>query len=91
MRPWLGVFTDRSDKAQDRCARSPIAQDMCLGDSNVFKTAGETPEELTAVVLACDGVDRAVGTFQQVEEGTQPAPVEEPAAEPALVGQAGSI
>lgn len=54
-------------------------------------TTGETPEELTAVVLACDGVDRAVGTFQQVEEGTQPAPVEEPAAEPALVGQAGSI
>lgn len=57
--------------------------------TDYMATTGEVPEELTAVVTACDDLETAVRTFQHVDEGTQPKPEAERVPEPALVGQTG--
>lgn len=54
-------------------------------------TSGEMSEEMTPLVSACDELDRAIATFQEVEEGTQSEPVAESAAEPTFVEQVGSV
>jgi len=59
--------------------------------TDYMATTGEMPEELTAVVAACDDLDTAVRTFQHVDEGTRPQAEPKPVAEPVLVGQTGGV
>lgn len=52
--------------------------------------SGDTPDELVAVVAACEDLERSIDTFQQVSDGGSPVPTAKPAVAAPVVVPVGS-